>query len=255
MARLAGIAVPTGFLLVALVSLVIVARGRYPVGLDFEGGAQVVFEGPQGGEADAPVPDDCEVVHSSNAVSLECRDFDAGDLDRLVGRWKTAAPAMSVINTSVIAPAFASWAGRRLGLLVCAAACLLAAVPLVSRRHAWLAAAAAAAVVAGMLGWLLARGLTFTLGTYLAGLWLALPTALAVALARGDRPAERLRRSWIGWAALLVALGLAGVASRMKLEPSTWIMLLRGAGFQILRSGPVFAVGALALFHPGRRPR
>ena len=247
------LAVPAGFLAISLFGLLVVAGGRYPIGLDFQGGAALAFSGEAPMDLERLLPDDCDVNRRPTDTSIECEDLDGAGAERLVARLAREAPALRLDRVDVIEPARARWAGRSLALVVCAIACLLAAAPFVAPRQAWLAAAAGASVVACMLGWTLWRGLTFTMATYIAGLWLALPTTLAAALARGSGPLERLRRSWPGWVAVLVALGLAGVAERMSLHPTSELRtLFKAAGYVIVRSGPVFAVGALCLFY---RPR
>lgn len=256
MRHLASAAVPAAYLAISLFGLVVVARGSYPIGLDFQGGAVLRFSGEAPPDLERLLPDDCDVRRTETHTSIECADLDGAGADELAARLAQAAPATRMEMKDVIEPARARWAGRSLALVLCTIACLLAGALFVARRQAWLVAAAASSVVAGSLGWYLFRGLTFTMGAYIAALWLALPTALAAALARGIGPRERLRRSWPGWVMVLVALGVAGIAARMDARPLTELRtLVRAGGFFVLRSGPVFAIGALCLFYRARPTR
>jgi hypothetical protein len=250
MQRVRWLLVPIAFFLLSLAGTVIVARGDYPVGLDFRGGIHLVFDLGDPGAVD--VPAECRTSRRGSTVSVECDDLGQRDADAISAR--TRALGGTIDSVAVIEPGRPRWQGRPLALALCLLAGLLAIAVALLRGRGWLVASAGATVVAGALAWWLNRGTTFTMAMYLAAVWLAAPAALIGWLVRGDRPLERARRSWLGWALLLIVIAIASAISNLTPEPTYPRVLARAAGTLVLQSGPiVFAVAALCLFfvpHP-----
>jgi hypothetical protein len=248
------------FALLCAAATVVATRGRYLVGLDFEGGAElrfaVAFERTDelwryayleertqdvtrvvAHDPDLDVP---VVTGYGGEIHVALHGPPEDDvIDRVVAEL-TRMPGMTLDGRQEIPPTYAHALGRPVARGLCVLALLAWGAAIALRRRASIVAAAAAlGTAAVLLGWLLHAGATLSMACYVAALWWA-PVA-AFAAMRAARIAiyptvvARLRAAWPAGVAFAVALGLAFAVSR--LQPGA------GALRQWVRAGARMAFG------------
>jgi len=198
-----------GLVVASIACALYLARGAYAVGLDFEGGVHVVVRAPAGatdarGELERAVDGvvaGAKLENVGDVYAIELAGGDDHDARLVIGALPTG---FRVEDQQVIRAVLDPRLGRTLGTLLAAlaAACWLGGLRI--RRGSLAMVGTLALAWAAALAELVHGGATLSRTTHIAALGLALPAALAIALAAG-RPAKA---AWPG--AALLGLVLAG---------------------------------------------
>jgi hypothetical protein len=242
-------------------------EGRYPLGLDFQGGASVRVRVGEHGDAQKTllhalaIRPRASVQIAGDSVEVF---LDGGDADDVAALSRELA-GDGEVRANVIDSAYPPWRGRPLATIIACAAALCwlgvlarGAMPSPPARGAIGAPPArgeAPVVALGLAGtfllaWTvavvdqLAIGGTLSIPLEVAGLLLGLAAAPA-AWPRAGEPLERLRGAWPAAAALVLLLALSAVLVP-HLLPRTHPIALHALRFVGHASVAVAAIGACA---------
>jgi hypothetical protein len=213
-----------GVLAIALAAALYLWFARYAIGLDFMGGAHIVYRIPSTdaktkqaeldkavaeirARVDAESPAKAIVVPRGNSIIVEAEDADRDDVAKL-------ARFGDVESSSVIEPNHQSWLGRPASIALAWLGLLLWLVAFVTRRAEVGFAAAFVTAWPLAIATLMWHGGTLTMPCHVTGVLAGmLAAAAAILAARTDgSPRARLRAAWPAGAALLGVYLLISIA-------------------------------------------
>lgn len=240
------------WLSVSVAALVSLARGGYPIGLDFEGGAMLSLVAEGGRCEPREVDAVLQARHPDLAYALEatgerCRlNFagltDEATVDAVARALVTeAATPITVESRHVITPTLAPVLGRPTALALGVTATLLWGASLVLPVRALAVAGAVVSALVVGLAWLLGSGGVLSRASYLAAVWFA--PAVAVLTATSGRP--RFRRGFVGLLALAVLVAVAAAMQTLDVRAAGELAWVRAAARMALAH--VVVAVALAL--------